>query len=72
LSVHEKEAEEKDKPPQCEESGRKLVSESRQRYVGEQFGSQPTWERPGSTKQAGTVTLLWLCISRLIAGDESY
>jgi hypothetical protein len=37
-----KEAEEEHKLPHCEESGRKLVSESRQRYVGEQFGSQPT------------------------------
>jgi hypothetical protein len=70
--VHEREAEEEHKLPRSEERGRKLVSESRQRHVGELFGSRPTWKRLGSTKQAGTVTFLWLCISRLIAGDESY
>lgn len=57
------------------EEGReeKTASESRRRYVGGQFGSRPTWERLGTTKLASTITLLLLCISRLIErSDASY
>jgi hypothetical protein len=72
LKLDEREVEEELKLLVEEKRGRRLGSESRRRYVGEQVGSRTTWKGLGRTKQAGTFTFLWHCISYLMVGDASY